>query len=116
MVHKLLQRKINRDQESQTTAAKSKHTKHVQRPGGITDQKLNGQKIEDHPQGSRNPILRVSSEPRAMIHFELGDLGAALVSDGRNETMHFTVELQIFSDFAPHRLQCTAVIVQFDLG
>src|SRR4029077_3041055 len=46
-----------------------------------------------------------------MIDLELRDPGAALIGNGRNEAMHFAVELQVFSDISPHRLQSASVIV-----
>src|SRR4029077_8712368 len=50
-----------------------------------------------------------------MIDLELRNPGAALIGNGRNEAMHFAVELQVFSDISPHRLQSASVIVGFNL-
>src|SRR4029453_5800038 len=50
-----------------------------------------------------------------MINLELCDPGAALIGNGGNEAMHFAVELQVFRDISPHRLQGASVIVVFNL-
>ena len=54
-------------------------------------------------------------QPWPVIDLELGDARPALVGDGRYESVHFAIKLQVLRHIAAHRLQCAAVIMELHL-
>src|SRR5438132_4701210 len=86
----------------------------VQRPRKITQQKADGNQVEENPYSARKSVMGSATFAVHIANRDFDDRGAVPRCQRRNETMQFTVERNLFQNVAAVGLEGRAKIVDID--
>src|SRR5271155_4886235 len=88
----------------------------MQGPGHVTHQESYGNDVEEDSHGARNSIMGLPAGPNNVFYRYFDDLGAVPGGKRRNESVHFTIQRNVFNDFAAINLEGGAEIVDVHAG
>jgi hypothetical protein len=77
--------------DTERSHPQSQQPKDLHRPGRVADQELDRHQVQDDADRARDPVLRASVHPRAMVDHVLNDRHAELARDRRQEPVHLAV-------------------------
>ena len=100
------------DQNTQRRGEYAHRAKNMQRTGGVAEHEFHGDQIQNHPDCAGYPVFGLAETSGAMIDLDLGKRNAHAAGNGRNEPVHFTVQVDILNNFPAKGFQGAAVIVQ----
>ena len=94
--------------QKQTNSAKQLH-----RVRKVVEHVLHRDQIEYHAKCSIDAVLGLASRAGMMLGDHFSATGASLVSQDRNEAVHFAIQFNLLSYLAPHHFQRAAQVVDW---
>src|SRR5207253_6691180 len=104
------------NESAQSEADQSHPPEEVHRTSEILQQKLDGDNVEQHVEGSADAIMRTAMGAIDVANGNFGDARSVKACEGRNEAMELAVQVNVLDDFGAVRFEGGAEIAQIHNG